>query len=84
MDNLAHRFGPLDETGEVVQIVEVRRDVTERKHAEEESQITKCQAEKALSELEQAYSQLLQSDKMASIGALAAGVALCASLNDRQ
>jgi PAS domain S-box-containing protein len=50
-------------------------DVTEQRKREQELLEAKQLAEQALHDLDQAHSQLTQSDKLASIGQLAAGVA---------
>jgi PAS domain S-box-containing protein len=51
------------------------RDITEQKQHEEELRARLRELEEAKARIEQTQSQLLQSDKMASIGQLAAGVA---------
>jgi two-component system, NtrC family, sensor kinase len=50
-------------------------DVTERKRAEEEIRTARDAAEKALGELKLAQANLIQSEKMASLGQLTAGIA---------
>jgi PAS domain S-box-containing protein len=71
-----------DSHGQVELLISEGRDITERKLAEEEAQaavreISRINSElRALNhQLEQAQNQILQSEKMASIGVLAAGVA---------
>ena len=56
-------------------IVAVARDITERKQAEEAAALAYTKLEEANGELKETQSQLVQSEKMASIGQLAAGVA---------
>lgn len=51
------------------------RDITARRRAEEALQHEKEEQQALIKKLEQAHNQLLQSEKMASIGQLAAGVA---------
>jgi len=51
------------------------RDITARKQAEEALQREKEEQKALIKKLEEAHNQLLQSEKMASIGQLAAGVA---------
>ena len=51
------------------------RDITVRKHAEEALQREKEEQKVLIKKLAEAHNQLLQSEKMASIGQLAAGVA---------
>ena len=51
------------------------RDVTARKHAEDALQREKEEQRVLIGRLEEAHNQLLQSEKMASVGQLAAGVA---------
>ncbi len=64
-----------DDDGKVTGYVGVHRDVTDQVEREQELATAKNDAEAALAELQQAHAQLLQADKMASIGNLAAGVA---------
>lgn len=63
-------------------VVEISRDITERKLAEEEITRKNQELRKALSDLEQAqkeiensHAQLLQSEKLAAVGQLVSGVA---------
>ncbi len=57
-----------DGAGKPLRMVGIEMNVTERKKIEEELRVT-------VAKLEEAHNQLLQSEKMASIGQLAAGVA---------
>lgn len=76
-------FVPIkNKNGSVEKLMGITEDITERKKAEETvrryvTELTRTNSElKSLNaKLEQAQSQLLQSEKMASIGMLAAGVA---------
>ena len=64
-----------DSHGNIIQVVHVSRDITERKKAENALHESRRKLEEAYAELKTAQSQLLQREKMASIGQLAAGVA---------
>lgn len=56
-------------------IIAVVRDITERKQAEEATRLAYEKLEEANKELKEMQSQMVQSEKLASIGQLAAGVA---------
>ncbi len=56
-------------------IIAVARDITERKQAEEATRLAYKKLEQANIELKEMQSQMVQSEKLASIGQLAAGVA---------
>ena len=66
---------PLESQGRVVGVIESFRDIRERKEAEVALQKSHNNSEKILQELKATQRQMLQSEKMASIGKLAAGVA---------
>jgi len=68
--------------GKVTGLVGISRDITEQKQADEELARNKDELQKALSELQRSHEdlksaqfQLIQAEKMQSIGRLAAGVA---------
>ncbi|MFB2938749.1 PAS domain S-box protein [Aerosakkonemataceae cyanobacterium BLCC-F154] len=72
----------LDELGEATYLLAITEDITERKRAEEalkksESQLRKKteDLEQTLQELRRTQTQLVQSEKMSSLGQLVAGVA---------
>ena len=71
-----------DNKGKLTHFIGVQRDITDRKEAEEALQNSEAQSRKqsaqlaaALDELETTHSQLVQSEKMSSLGLLIAGVA---------
>lgn len=63
-----HGYPIFDERGDVVQMIEYSLDITARKRAEEE-------LKEAYVELKETQAQLVQSEKLAAIGQLAAGAA---------
>jgi two-component system NtrC family sensor kinase len=65
----------MDFDGTVRSILLVTRDITKRKLAEEALEQKNIELEKAYAELKAAQSQILQQEKMASVGQLAAGIA---------
>jgi two-component system, NtrC family, sensor kinase len=65
----------IDFDSTVKSILLVSRDITEQKKAESALEQKNIELEKAYAELKAAQSQILQQDKMASVGQLAAGVA---------
>ncbi|MBD2039277.1 ATP-binding protein [Microcoleus sp. FACHB-672] len=71
-----------DPQGTVIGLICVARDITDRKQSEEALQLSEAQMreqalqlEKALQEVRRTQAQLVQSEKMSSLGQLVAGVA---------
>lgn len=64
-----------DEKGNIVGTLGLSRDITERRHIEDEMQAQLIEVIELNHKLTEAQNQLLQSEKMASVGQLAAGVA---------
>jgi len=64
-----------DECGNAVAVTGVGRDITEQRKAERALQKEKAEQEVLLKRLQETQNQLLQSEKLASLGQLAAGVA---------
>jgi len=70
------KFTPVVDFGEQIRsILLVSRDITDQKRAEDALEQKNRELENAYAELKAAQSQILQQEKMASIGQLAAGVA---------
>jgi PAS domain S-box-containing protein len=65
------RYNPMPDGG----IVVIYSDITERKRAEEEIRAARDAAEAAYRELKAAQANLIQAEKMASLGQLTAGIA---------
>jgi len=81
-DIVLRAYPTKDEHGGITALVGLHLDITEQRRAQEEMletyrklEAANAQSEQSLRNLKQAQSQLLQSEKMASIGQLAAGVA---------
>ncbi|RFP08744.1 PAS domain S-box protein [Duganella sp. BJB488] len=64
-----------DEHGVPLEVIGSLTDITERKRMEEALQAKGVEQQALIGELRNAHEQLLQSEKMASIGQLAAGIA---------
>ena len=64
-----------DEHGAPLEVIGSLTDITARKHMEEALQAKGVEQQRLIAELSSAHEQLLQSEKMASIGQLAAGIA---------
>lgn len=75
----ARTFPVRDEAGEVFRIVGIAEDVTERRHAEEQLRRYREHLEEIVAErtaeLHRSQEQLLQAERLASIGTLATGIA---------
>jgi PAS domain S-box-containing protein len=64
-----------DELGNVIAVTGIARDITHQKNAERVLREENAKQEALLAQLKETQNQLLQSEKLASIGQLAAGVA---------
>ncbi|WP_353933013.1 PAS domain-containing protein [Okeanomitos corallinicola TIOX110] len=79
-DGVVHTFSTIknaifDIEGRVIQTVGISRDITDRKQAEIALQQKTNELEKALIELQHTQMQMIQSEKMSSLGQMVAGVA---------
>ncbi|MBZ8178820.1 PAS domain S-box protein [Oscillatoria salina IIICB1] len=72
---ISSKFPFYDTSGNVYAICGISTDISDRKQAEEELLQAKEQAENALQNFRQAQNQLIQAEKMSSLGQLVAGVA---------
>jgi len=70
-----HGYPIFDRKGNLIQMIEYSIDITERKRAEDSLKLAYKELEQANMELKETQSQLVQSEKLASIGQLAAGIA---------
>ncbi|NJL23079.1 MAG: PAS domain S-box protein [Leptolyngbyaceae cyanobacterium SM1_3_5] len=64
-----------DASGRMIEIQGILRDITDRKQAEIQLQQQTCDLQKAIADLQQAQLQLVQREKMSSLGKLVAGIA---------
>jgi PAS domain S-box-containing protein len=69
------KFPIVDEKGTVIGLAGVGHDITERINSEEALRVSKDRAVNALADLKKTQEQLVQSQKMASLGQLTAGIA---------
>ena len=74
-DMEVHAYPIFDKQGNLIQMIEYSLDITERKQAEKTLEFAYAELEKANKELKETQSQLVQNEKLASIGQLAAGIA---------
>ncbi|MEM8639665.1 MAG: PAS domain S-box protein [Cyanobacteria bacterium P01_G01_bin.54] len=72
---LSSKFPLRDDQGNIYGICGISTDISDRKRAEQQLQQAKEAAEMALANFQKAQTQLIQSEKMSSLGQLVAGVA---------
>ena len=73
--HLASKVPLRNSFGNVAGLVGIAKDITERKQMEKELRSNKEELEQTLTELKETQAYMIQSEKMASVGQLAAGVA---------
>ncbi|MEC4982519.1 MAG: PAS domain S-box protein [Oscillatoria sp. PMC 1068.18] len=72
---ISSKFPLYDASGNIYALCGISTDISDRKKAEEELLQAKEQAENALTNFRKAQNQLIQAEKMSSLGQLVAGVA---------